>query len=488
MQTNNKSICQFSGEMKDLVAGYTRKLIWLIVLSMSLTNIAFAFSVGAVNGLNCIGPKSCIVASVLAEYETVHQNITSDGLVPSDVNFVPPGSLALISFGPTQIMQIQDGNKSVDMDQTHHEKHFDNELFTEGLSRLASLQADILFKLMQPTTLNKIEAADLRAEFGAYLHTLQDFFAHSTWVNNNTNVPPLWENPVALPSNNYTLSCLPYPLTGTLAHSDAFTSGYAGSTAYLQSGLAPIGKCAHGLVTLDNPFLSHAENGIHKDWYGRPLHKQARTQAQYATSEAARTILSDKKNIPDNVCMFMTDKPCVKANPFVGTWIAPDNSEIIITGDGSYTPSIYLANNQTTNFTYYPTYISNSQNHEIFVLTDSADPKISFLNSNQSKIHIATTYYLIEDTYWGILPHYVTFNSDSVLNIVNPNLMNVSLNTSSDCLSLDPYAILTQITPRLSFSWFVNYRTDPGTFTLTNNPTIRPECNLSRPIQLHRKP
>ena len=121
------------------------------------------------------------------------------------------------------------------------------------------------------------------------------------------------------------------------------------------------------------------------------------------------------------------------------------------------------------------------------MLTDSADPKISFLNSNQSKIHIATTYYLIEDTYWGILPHYVTFNSDSVLNIVNPNLMNVSLNTSSDCLSLDPYAILTQITPRLSFSWFVNYRTDPGTFTLTNNPTIRPECNLSRPIQLHRK-
>jgi hypothetical protein len=126
------------------------------------------------------------------------------------------------------------------------------------------------------------------------------------------DVPELWKSsinltpsiPMPCPFNRPFENPGLFPITDTsrLFDNSTFTSGYAGSFFYLLNATAPNGKCAHGLIN----------NGIHKDWTGRELHGLAREQAVYATAEAAKYILNVAENNPDNVCMFMTDKPCPK--------------------------------------------------------------------------------------------------------------------------------------------------------------------------------
>lgn len=63
--------------------------------------------------------------------------------------------------------------------------HFDNEAFTEGSRLIANLLDDARTKLMS----DSLSVTDARLSFGQAMHTLQDFYAHSNWVELGSRVP-----------------------------------------------------------------------------------------------------------------------------------------------------------------------------------------------------------------------------------------------------------------------------------------------------------
>jgi hypothetical protein len=322
MNINKKHFKQaFLSGTKFMALISLNKKILLIALTAFLSNEVLAFSIGAANGLNCgtTFTPSCDgrITSILSnnQYEEVHQKITHDALIKQDVGFTLTGSSKLVGFGFSQILDIAEGNRLVDYNQPKHALHFDNEKFKDAQNQLQELEIDILNSLKQSRVINSTEAANLREKLGIYFHTLQDFFAHSTWVNSHSgakDVPKFWKssinltatfiNPCPYTKPNGNMLEPPLPDTGTIFDNNTFTSGYAGSFGDLFNARAPASKCAHGLLN----------NGIHQDWTGRELHGLAREQAIHATAEAAKYILNVAGNNPDNVCMFMTDKPCSK--------------------------------------------------------------------------------------------------------------------------------------------------------------------------------
>lgn len=314
----NKTMKPFVNSLKTMRSAGFNKIVWAILLSALFSNGAFAFVIGAKLGLTCGGltlKPSCTTAQLSDKYEEVHQLITNDALHQLDVAYtIPASGVFLVRFGSEQIKEIQDGNWQTDQIQIPA-LHFDDEFFSRSEQRLERWQSKISAKLKQPSVMDKTEAKDLRESFGTYLHTLQDFFSHSSWVNTHPtahDVPKFWmisENlkptvtdpcPDKVPV--YANGILTGYINDTthLAPGNPFTSGYAGSFSELLSAKAPAGKCAHGFIG----------NGIHKDWKEREFHNEARAQAVYATAEAAKFIINDSENTPDNVCMFMTNHPC----------------------------------------------------------------------------------------------------------------------------------------------------------------------------------
>lgn len=66
----------------------------------------------------------------------------------------------------------------MDDDQEYAEYHFDGESFNEGQQRLQGHMNGIISNLIaEDPDINKA-----RSLLGEALHTLQDFYAHSTWV------------------------------------------------------------------------------------------------------------------------------------------------------------------------------------------------------------------------------------------------------------------------------------------------------------------
>src|SRR6266566_3370436 len=111
-----------------------------------------------------------------------HERITTDALEALD------GTL-LGAAAPTASMRaanetIVDGNIHVDDDQLHSALHFDGENFVEGQARLLGLKEIVIASVQQ----NDAQAA--REELGQALHSIQDFYAHSNWTNNNGGVNP----------------------------------------------------------------------------------------------------------------------------------------------------------------------------------------------------------------------------------------------------------------------------------------------------------
>src|SRR6266566_5473523 len=111
-----------------------------------------------------------------------HERITTDALEALD------GTL-LGAPAPTASMRaanetIVDGNIHVDDDQLHSALHFDGENFVEGQARLLGLKEIVIASVQQ----NDAQAA--REELGQALHSIQDFYAHSNWTNNNGGVNP----------------------------------------------------------------------------------------------------------------------------------------------------------------------------------------------------------------------------------------------------------------------------------------------------------
>lgn len=149
--------------------------------------------------------------------------------------------------------------------------HFSGEQFKEGSKRLLELKSQIITSLLKSV---KFEHA--RRLSGQYLHTLQDFYSHSNWLelgNRLRKFDPL-TNPansilsefIAKPNEETCISC---PLATELNDNcdnnliiQKITSGYYGGQDI--SKPMNVSKCSHG-GKLDSSRYQGARGGINKE-------------------------------------------------------------------------------------------------------------------------------------------------------------------------------------------------------------------------------
>ncbi len=302
---------------KPMFLAYLRYLPLILLSILFAPKISYAFGVGIVDGLNCTTslfnpkPVPCSIAELDKQnsYEEVHQHITNEAL--KNLKYknarIKDEVLAL----------IEKANADSDWNQENTAIHCDNENTYFCALRVSKYYKYISVYLERQSTITKEEAQHIRYLFGHTLHTIQDFYSHTNWVNTHPDpkdIQRFWKD--GLMSLELTQrserACVNTPDllwnaplgTGLLTEETSdkgglLTSGYAWTP--LLAAYAPWSKCAHGL----------AGTGIHKDWTSRELHTEARDRAVHATYEFAQDLLiRNEKNYPDNVCMFLTNAPC----------------------------------------------------------------------------------------------------------------------------------------------------------------------------------
>jgi len=229
---------------------------------------------------------------------TSHQKITERTVEELDAEFF--GITRLTKPMKKAIEQIADGNIKVDKDQTTSAKHFDGENFAGGQVFITRDNRPRI----QPALENN-DAATARFHLGQALHTIQDFYAHSDWVelgggpHPSVGVPGATIGPAAGPTETTCGTCtvLPLPIcsncSGELLTS-RLTSGYYAGEDRIKPG--PF-KCSHG-----GPFdgsVTGAGLGINKDSSDcafsprYDLHGSAVASAGEATKKFIRELKAD---------------------------------------------------------------------------------------------------------------------------------------------------------------------------------------------------
>lgn len=253
-----------------------------------------------------------------------HENITYSGLVAPEVSAAAwiKRSNQSISFSDAAISIVKGQNRQVDSRFWNSPKyHFDDDKFTEANSLLIDQRwAVIEFVrskdyLLAQTTL------------GAALHTVQDFYAHSTWVEKygNTPYPNLGEkafgtDKVLAPTKNAT--CVD---SGVIPEAQVTTGWFepgqvlpiiGGATSYLtplaRPAFGPIdwpltqNHCVHGTSSLPNS--ASRGKGINKDNINRVGFSNAEAAAIGSTSAYVVSILktlSGDAAADDEICGLM---------------------------------------------------------------------------------------------------------------------------------------------------------------------------------------
>ncbi|KAF4090717.1 hypothetical protein AMELA_G00055270 [Ameiurus melas] len=240
-----------------------------------------------------------------------HQDITHDAILQAtaDVcksqalqdgrNFVLPEPLTIMSvagscYAPDSakdfqrsLNKIKHHNAWVDFWHAfHHPYHFDNESFLPGRQIITNGLSAVKYNVKQQS----YQAA--REELGKILHTLQDFYSHSNWIEMGKSEPyPNLIKPET-PINNIADSetckpcnsnvCVGNILEPVIAQ-QKLTSGYFGFSK-------PKGKCSHGGLF---DVSSWGQGGINKDKLSSDhgyLHETAASVATAATKELLQDI------------------------------------------------------------------------------------------------------------------------------------------------------------------------------------------------------
>lgn len=247
-----------------------------------------------------------------------HEKITARALGPDHFNFdevkLSNGSSAY--FTPQAIHDIQNGNMLTDRDVFTPSIHFDDESFKEGTERLFKLQQKIKEAALAGTYLLG------RYLLGESLHSVQDFYAHTTWVEQHGNGIQL--APLGLQSFNGVPSTIATCSPIGIKRPVQLTSGYFSidqavvgrdnydTSNFFDSLYHPPHKCVHGIASRRNNESSGA--GINKDNALRDNFYLAKDYAVLATQQFVRNILLDLKDNPKAVCGLMGQKckPTVK--------------------------------------------------------------------------------------------------------------------------------------------------------------------------------
>jgi len=200
-----------------------------------------------------------------------HEKITDEAITELDREFF--GVNSLTSSMQAAIAKIARANADVDDDQKTASKHFDGESLPEGQARLINLRNGVIMSLQ------KNDGEGARIQLGSALHTIQDFYSHTNWVELGNTVP---HPGLGRPSN--ALNRLPATTETcqgcTLVRAGKFVSACRNcnsniiKTAGLTSGyyggedppfdVKPRGKCSHGGFT-DTSASGGGDQGINKD-------------------------------------------------------------------------------------------------------------------------------------------------------------------------------------------------------------------------------
>ena len=235
------------------------------------------------------------------------------------------------------IEMIVDANQDVDLKSPENdlaEAHFDAEQFQSGQNRLVLLRGNVV-------SLVKVKNFDLaRSEMGRMLHTVQDFYSHSNWVENgNSDIYQVlgrkYERPgrIAPPdletcldckedgivilgriigflerakSAKYFYSCS-NNLIDYLKPNRILTSGYYG-TSHDKYGVPidkPRQKCSHGGF-LDSTSDFSAKGGINKDSLSGKWspHNSQHAEAAQLAETATLDILQEIRNDVNDDALF----------------------------------------------------------------------------------------------------------------------------------------------------------------------------------------
>ncbi len=191
-----------------------------------------------------------------------------------------------LQFSQEATQQIVKANKTTDdpaFQLNNPEMHFDSEEFPRASKRLIDLRERVITKI---TTTSFGPSA--RADLGGALHTLQDFYAHSNWVELGREAinQNLGRQTFSKPGDD--VATCPND-AGVLSGEGLkqLTSGYF----TFPSGVCDVkpGKCRHGLSLFNCP------TGLNKDDQNRPGFDKARALAVESTKDFLNQIFSDSR-------------------------------------------------------------------------------------------------------------------------------------------------------------------------------------------------
>ncbi|MFL9449588.1 hypothetical protein AB0758_00350 [Tolypothrix bouteillei VB521301_2] len=210
--------------------------------------------------------------------EQGHLGITSDAV--RSIERVVGG--VRLRFSPQALEEIRKANESTDDlisgDFFRSEKHFDNEEFFAGTTRLLELKGYIISQITSFSPNGK----NARIALGGVLHTIQDFYAHTNWVELGHTSIDTRLGRTTIPKPPITTPTSPANDPSTLLPGlTVLTSGYFVTPPYCG---APSGKTRHGVSGL-------CTNGLNKDEPGRPGYLQARGLAVTASQDFINQIL-----------------------------------------------------------------------------------------------------------------------------------------------------------------------------------------------------
>jgi hypothetical protein len=177
--------------------------------------------------------------------------------------------------------EILKANVDTDLDQVTSAKHFDDEAFQAGTQRLRDLKTAVIDNLKSPTP----DGAKARADLGTALHTLQDFYAHSNWVElGKTAIESRLGREVFGGLAADVATCPDNPTTLGGEGLTSLTSGYFPLRSLCTP---PAGKCRHGADIVFN----RCPTGLNKDEPGRPNYQAAYNFAVDASKDFLNQIL-----------------------------------------------------------------------------------------------------------------------------------------------------------------------------------------------------
>jgi hypothetical protein len=185
-----------------------------------------------------------------------------------------------LRFTDKAILEIRRANRQTDLssDFFRSYKHFDSETFAQASGHLTQLKDQIIAAI----TASSPDGERGRELLGTALHTVQDFYAHSNWVEigrSGVNAA-LGRSALANPAATDAFCPATPERLGGIGLTSETTGYYVG---LLGCGPVAAGKCYHG-----GP---GGCDGINKDQPGRPNHAPARSTAQHASRDYLDQIL-----------------------------------------------------------------------------------------------------------------------------------------------------------------------------------------------------